>query len=109
MVNENSKKVILAFNKQYPDLTVTSIVDYDAKGLYVIAAVPSDQTSKASEWLDALHSMDKKTMKVIGGFNPGLKDPIKYSEAVNKNTIYRRNQNGKKRPFTALGEGHPLV
>lgn len=71
-------KIDSEFHKKFPDKTITRITDYREKGIYVIAAVPNDKISERKQWLDGMYSMDMKTYKIVGGFQPLSNDPKTY-------------------------------
>lgn len=85
---DSYKDIKLAFKKQFPNLTITKVIDYDHKNVYVIMAVPSNRQKDAKSWLDGLYAMDKNSLGVLGAFNPIKNDPEVYFNLPSSSVIY---------------------
>lgn len=90
------KDIKAAFDKQLPDKVIIKVTNYDDENIYVIQAVPKDRAMEFGRWLDGMYSMNRDSLKVIGGFNPIMHNPKVFCNLPEENIIYFL---GKERPI----------
>lgn len=71
---DSFKDIELAFKKRFSNKKILSVINYDAKDIYVIRAIPENVKTGVG-WEDGMYSMDRNSLAVIGGFNPLVNDP----------------------------------
>lgn len=87
---EKVNDITLAYKKQKPGQTILKIIDYDHKNIYVILSVPSNRIKEADKWMDGMFTMDKDSLKILGGFNPMKNDPAAFFSLPESATIYTK-------------------